>query len=280
MSFSSFVLPFLNIIEPISYEENKQKLISLIEAISPDIVLAESTEEMVQLEAFATELTYRDAKVNDRLRSVLPIFAKGANLDIACADYYGTTRLENESDEAFLERSQLSLEQSVTTGAYIPYIFHTRSVDARIVQVAPYRAEDGNITVVWHTLEEDDAELTLLQTAIEEKLNKEELRTLCATSQSVVLATKKTLNVSANLTLDSGLDREEMKNLAESTLREYVSNMKISEELYLSKINSLLHVNGVKKVNIAEPLFDVIVSKTEIATLSDVTLTTNEVQDA
>lgn len=280
MLFNNFELPFLNIIEPVSFEENKQKLIDLIKAISPDTILAESTAEMTLLEAFAYELTYRDTKFNDRLKSVLPIFAKDKNLDIACLNYYGTTRLENESDEAFLERSQLSLEQSVTTGAYIPYVYHTRSVDARIVQVAPYRAEDGNITVVWHTLETDEAELALLQTAIEEKLNKEELRTLCATSQAVVLAAKKTFSVSANLSIANGLDREQIKSLAETSLRKHVSSIKISEELYLSKIYSLLHVDGVKKVNITEPFADVIISKEEIATLANVNIATSEVIDA
>ena len=276
----TMTLPYLNIIEPVSFEANKQKIIDIILTIAPDAVLYESSDEMVQIEAFAYELTYRDNAFNDRLKSKMPTFAKGENLDIACADYYGTVRLEGETDEAFLERSRYSLGQSVTTGALIPYIFHTRSVDARITQVAPYRANDGNITIVWHTLEEDDTELTALQTAINDRLNADELRTLCATSQNVVQATKAFFSVDAHLEISAELDREEVKAAAEANLRMYCDDLRIAEDVALSKISSLLHVNGVKKVTISYLVDDVVTAKNSISVLDLVSLTTSEVQDA
>lgn len=270
----------LKIIELVSFEENKQKLLSLMQSISPEIVLYESSDEMVMLEAFAYELTYRDTAFNQRIKSILPIFAKGDNLDDACKTFYATTRLAGEDDNAFLQRSQYSMGQAVTTGAYLPYVFHTKSVDVRITQVLPYRKEDGNITVVWHTLEEDVQELALIQNAIEAKLNDEGLRTLCATSQDIVQATLYPVSIEAHLTIDVGLSQPQIIENAKNALNSYFDNIKISEDISLSKITSILHIDGVKKVSITSPNTDVIVPKTHIASLASAVMTASEFVDA
>jgi len=273
-------LDTLRIVEPLSYEQNKKLLLDLFAAISPDTVLYESSDEMVLLEAVAYAMTYKDEMLNARMRAILPTLAEGQNLDDSAKNFYGSTRLEGESDDAFLQRSFALLQQSVTTGSDESYIGHTKSVDVRIGDVFPYRSGPGEVTVVWHSYSETDvAELDTIQSNIEAVLFDTKRRPLCATSQRVVRATVVPFDVQVKLSIYSALQRESLVAKAESAIRAFYKQHPISREVNLSKITALAHLEGVDKVTVLNPSANVVIGKEEVAVLGTVTIETEEVQD-
>ena len=277
---TEYNLTDMHIIEPVSYEENKQKLIDLIQAIDPDIVLYKSSDEMVLLEAFAQEMTYADVRFNARMKAALPSYAKGEDLDTASLNFYGTKRLDGEDDARFFERSLESLQQSVTTGSDDSYIYHTKTVDPRITHVFPYRSGEGETTIVWHsTIEEDEDELALLQSAIEAKLFDTKLRTLCATRQSVVRAEVVYFDIALSLYIDSVFHQHTLTTDVERLLREYFDGYPIAKEVNLSKITSIAHLPGVEKVVVTAPTSDVIIGKEQIGVCRNISVSIEEIQD-
>jgi len=269
-------MELVNIIEPISYESYKQRLIDRIKAVSPDIILYESSDEMVMLEAFAYELVYRDAQINERIRQILPIYAKGVNLDIACQNYYGTTRLTDETDEAFLQRSIESMDAHNTAGASGSYIFYAKSVDSRVNQVQPYRSGDGEVTIVWNGGSLSVEEALTINGLISQKLNEPDIRPLCET-QIVKMATKIIVDVVATITIKDVALESEVRSLISSKFDEYFSLVKIGENVSLSKIISLLHVDGVSKVSC--PMTDIEINSESISLLGALNVTIEDSTD-
>lgn len=273
-------LPDLKVIEPVSYEQNKQRLLDLISSIAPDVVLYESSDEMVLLEAFAYEMTYADVRFNTRMKAALPSYAKGENLDAACMEFYGTTRLPGESDEVFLDRSLISLQQSVTTGSDNSYIYHTKSVDPRITHVYPYRSGDGETTIVWYAQhEKKQEELISLQEAIEQRLFDPALRTLCATRQRVVMAEEVSFDIEISLHVGSVFLQHTLASDVSERVRAYFETYAIAKEINLSKITSIAHIDGVEKVEILSPAADIVIGKEQIGVCNSVTVNVMEYQD-
>lgn len=276
----TIVLPELMVIEPVSYEANKQRLLDFMAVISPDVTLYESSDEMVMLEAFAYELTYGDERFNTRIRAVLPSYAKGDNLNNASLNFYGLTRLSGESDEAFYDRSLASLQQSVTTGSDDSYVAHTKGVDVRIGDVFPYRSGEGETSIVWHSyVETDEDELTQIQQRIEAVLFDTKLRSLCATSQTVVRAEVVYFDVTVTLVVSSVLKSNQLIADARVALQKHYKRYGISKEIHLSKITSLVHLDGVVDVLITLPAADVAIGKEQVAVLREINILTQEVQD-
>ena len=286
MQFNNITLPYLNIIEPISYEKRKQSLIALFKLVYPTAELFESTKEMTLVETFAYELTLRDAEFNDRLKSVLPIFAKGKNLDDANKNFYGTIRLKNETDEAFLERSQLSLQQSSTAGAEWSYIYHVKSVDSRIVDVLPYRVVAGKVNVTWYANETDPAELALLQEKIIQKLIAEKIKPLGDETHyvgdaelNVNRAVEVPFTVNAKIRIRLGVDGDTVKAEALKALNYFLLTLKIGQDVKKNKLVAVLDVEGVDEVIVASPTSNIAISKESIARLQSVNLTMETLYD-
>jgi len=263
----------LKIIEPLSYAANKQALITLIKSINPDTILYESTDEMVLLEAFAYEMTYRDEAFNARMRATLPSYAKGENLDTSSLNFYGLTRLVGESDEAFYSRSLASLQQSVTTGSDDSYIAHTKGVDVRITDVYPYRSGEGETTIVWHShVETIIDELTAIQSAIETVIFDTSIRSLCATRQTVKRAEVVYFDISLTLFVASVFAETNLISLATSSLRDFFARHPISAEVRLSKLMSIVHLSDVAYVEIASPATDLVIASEQVAVLRDINI--------
>jgi len=273
-NFNIYSLPELNIIEPLSFGEQKERLVNIRKETDPDFIAYESSREMLELEAFAYALNYQDAKFNQQFRNMLPLYAKGENLDDSCMNFYGTTRLEGENDEAFLERSLLSLQQSSTAGAEWSYIYHVKSVDSRIVDVLPWRPEAGEVNVTWFANEKDATELDLLEIKIIDKLTDIKIKPMGDQTHYVgdeVLRINRAIEVefslNATLRLKLGVDGDAVRAEALKRLNEFILTLKIGQDVKLSKLIALLDGDGVDEVIVTEPAANVAIDKNSIATL-------------
>ena len=278
-------LETLEVIQPINFEDSKTKLIELIKVISPDVELYESSDTMLLVESFLYDIMHRDEALNVRFRNALPIYATGTNLDDACLNWYGTTRLEGEDDKAFLERSLLSLQQSSTAGAEWTYIYHVKTVDARIVDVLPWRNAPGEVSITWYAVvdgntEEQNIAYAELQNDIVKKLIDKKLKPIGDKvyyvgdqNLHVNRAVQVPFTISATLHMLSGKDGNLAKETALKNINAWLLQLKIGQDIKPSKITSLLHVAGVDEVVMTNPAQALVIDKYSIASCTSVTLT-------
>jgi phage-related baseplate assembly protein len=297
-------LPFLNVIESVSYETYKQRLLDLFHQYADDSTLSEASDEIVLLEAFAYQLLFRDSAINSRISQILPTLADGANLDLSCQNFYGTERLLGESDADFLKRSLYSLQQSNTAGSSWSYLYHTLGVDEHIADVHAFRSSPGVVTIVFYAIYTDEylklllkinsdilgaeeireieqkrAELINdLKEKIENRLNDDKLRPLNEL-QIVKPALRKEYNIKAVLKIKAGVDGAVASNEAKNRVEKYAKELKIGNEVKQSKLIALLHTEGVGEVVMIEPLSNLVITNEEVAICKDIEITTEIEQD-
>ena len=297
MTTNIISLPDLNIIEPVSYTEYKQNFINKFKELTGR-TLIETEDEMLLLEAFAYELTYRDIAINQRVKSILPTHAKAENLDTACLNFYGTVRLEDESDEAFLLRSLYSLQQANTAGSEWSYYYHVTSIDKHVIDVFAYRSNPGEVTIVFFAfftdeeikelLEITDSELSdeqielinttrvellnNLQTAIKERLNEDKIRPLNEL-QIIKQATHIEYQIRATIKTKLSTNGDIAKEEALKNVDNFTKTLKIGDEIKTSKLISLLHVNGVGEVILQEPTQNIIIDNESVGICTEIIIT-------
>ncbi len=167
---------------------------------------------------------------------------------------------EVESDEAFRERYLLSLHSHTTAGSQKAYIFHAKSADSRIDDVAVFTSEHspGIVEVIIHS---DEGVDDLMLQRVREVLNSDNVRPL--TDKVLVRgAENKVINIEADIFL---FDLKDAANIAASYETLFKKRkFKIGEDLPLSEIIKNLHVGGVYKVVLKNPREDVLADKENI----------------
>ena len=298
MEINLITLPNLTVVSQLSYDEYKQKLMERITPLMPESVVYETSDESVLSEALAYVLTHMEAKVNARFKALMPIYAKGDDLDVACMNEYGTVRLDGENDEAFLQRSIYSLQQSNTAGSEWSYNYHTYNVDSHIVSVKAFRSNAGEVTIVFYAYFSDEEIKTLLnissdtptteeqtlmevtrtelittlKTAVKERLNESKIRPLNEL-QVVKSATAIEYSIEATLKTKLNIDGDIAKAEALKRVNSFVNTLKIGEEIKLSKLIFLLHAEGVGEVVLTSPTSNIIVNNESVAICTGVALT-------
>jgi phage-related baseplate assembly protein len=298
MEINLITLPNLTVITKLSYAEYKQKIMERITPLLDASVVYETSDESVLSEALAYVLTHEEAKLNERFKALMPIYAKGNDLDVACMNNYGTVRLNNESDDAFLKRSIYSLQQSNTAGSEWSYYYHTYNVDAHIVSVKAFRSNAGEVTVAFYALftqEELRAllnitnkalsteEKTLIEVtraelintvklAVKTRLNEDKIRPLNEL-QIIKNATIIPYTINATIRTKLNIDGEIAKNEALKRVESFVKTLTIGEEIKRSKLISLLHAEGVGEVLLNSPSSNIVVNNESVAVCTDVIIT-------
>ena len=297
MEINLTTLPNLSVITELSYDKYKQKLMERLTPLLPESVTYETSDESMLSEALAYVLTHEEAKLNERFKALMPIYAKGDDLDVACMNNYGTVRLEGESDDAFLKRSIYSLQQSNTAGSEWSYYYHTYSVNPHIASVKAFRSNAGEVTIVFYALFtqeelkallkiEDEvltdeqktlievlrAELTnTIKRAVKARLWNMKIRPL-GEDQIVKSATVIPYIIDATIKTKLNINGDIAKAEALKRVQTFVETLKIGEEIKTSKIIALLHAEGVGEVILNAPSSNIIVNNESVAVCSKVTL--------
>ena len=165
-----------------------------------------------------------------------------------------------ESDEEFKQRILLSMADKSTAGSEETYKSFTFNADERIEDVAVLNGGAGIVNVFYYS-EEADA---LMQSRIEEMLNKESVRPLSDNLQ-IALATVVPFNVVARLEI---LPHQETATIFSNALKNLTAKLeklkRIGTKITLSEINNFLTVDGVKEVVITSPTSNVEIANNEI----------------
>lgn len=250
-----------------SYESLVTENTALLKELIPNYQPLESDPYMLLVEAFSYRELHLRAEFNNRLASLLLVYATGNTLDAIAMSYYGVERLENEGDEAFKLRISGSLDSYSTAGSEESYEFHARSVSSIIDDVLVFSPEKGVVKVVLASFK-NEITPELIAT-VEEKLNAKKVRPI--TDQVLVnIATEKQIIIETNMMIFNIDDQDKIKA---KVIKNFSGQLNIGEDLTYSQMIKNCHVEGVYKVTLTSHDSDVICADTEIIKVSAINLT-------
>tara|TARA_R110000851_G_scaffold333531_1_gene514910 strand:+ start:82644 stop:83561 length:918 start_codon:yes stop_codon:yes gene_type:complete len=282
------LLPAPDALEVVDFEEiyaaRKQRLVDLFPVEVQQEVYETLALESEPISKLLQENAYREIvlrqRVNDCVRRVLLAFAKGADLDHLGAKYYvfrlvvqpaqpeasPPVPLIMEDDDAFLERIQDAYEGLSTAGPRGAYEFHTRSADGRVVDARAVSPEPCDVDVYVLSFEGDGTASPELLDIVDQALNDEDIRPLGdrVTVRSSVIVP---YQIIAKLHMKSpGPGKDLAIELARQQTTEYAQRRRRQGwSVWLSKLDSLMHVEGVERVEIIEPSADIVLLESQAA---------------
>jgi len=284
-------LPAPDIIEALDYEtilaERKATLVSLFPADKQEAVARTLALESEPLTKFLEENAYREVlwrqRVNEAARAVMLAYAIGTDLDVIGANF-NVSRLEivpanesaippvaavMESDSDFRLRIQQALEGMSVAGSIGAYEFHGLSADGRVADISVISPEPATVTVSVLSREGNGVAPDDLLTAVRNALNDEDVRPV-ADRLTVQSANIVDYHINATLYLYPGPESEPVRSAAEAKLQSYISAQhRLGRDIRKSAIYAALHVEGVQRVELAAPLDDIVLDKTQASNCTD-----------
>lgn len=248
--------PSPDVIETVAFEqilaEMQDELTRLFPAIAPTLALESAlANKLLQVASFR-EMLFR-ARVNDAARANLLAFANNADLDHLAA-FYDVVRLEGEDDEALRSRTILAIQARSPAGGVNWYKAAARRADVRIRDIAVYREEILPIVHVAVLSRENDGipDQEMLN-AVREIVTSDEVRPLNDTV-IVEAAVQNRTDVEANVWLLPSSPLADMAPLQDALRIAWETETGIGFDLVPSWIEARLHVSGVQRVEMVNPV--------------------------
>ncbi|CUU83026.1 baseplate assembly protein J [Campylobacter hyointestinalis] len=166
---------------------------------------------------------------------------------------------ERESDDRLRERAVLSLERFSTAGSAKAYIYQAMSANAKVEEVSVLNGGAGIVNVYLKTTNMSEE----TRQNVADHLNGEKVRPL---TDSVVVANANIINVEIKAELE--LTDMFLQDEIDRSIKASPSGLKIGEDLNLSYIYSVLHKNGVYRVNLQTPTADIKVGEDSFVRIS------------
>ncbi|WP_288428163.1 baseplate assembly protein [uncultured Pantoea sp.] len=280
-------LPAPNVVETLDYEtllaERKATLISLYpadEQASVARVLALESDPLVKL---LQENAYREVilrqRINEAAKAVMVAWANGSDLDqlganngvtrlvLTPADNTATPPVEAvmERNEDFRARIAAAFEGLSVAGPSGAYEFHARSADGRVADASAISPSPASVTITVLSREGNGAAGSDLLAIVNAALNDEDVRPVAdrVTVQSAQIVDYR---VDATLYLYPGPEAEPIRAAAEAKLKAFVNTQaRLGRDIRKSALYAALHVEGVQRVELAQPVADVVLDKTQAA---------------
>jgi phage-related baseplate assembly protein len=280
-------LPAPNIIEPLDYEqilaERKASLLTLVPEDRRDEVEAtmalESEPLTIQLQESAyRELTLRN-RVNDAGRAMMLAFARGADQD-QIGGNYNTERLVIteaddtanppvaevlEDDDAYQLRIQEAFDGLSVAGPGAAYEFLARSASGKVADARCVSPAPCEIVVYILSTEGDGTADQALLDIVDAALNPEEVRPL---GDYVLVRSAEIVHyeIDAVIAVSNGPESEIIKQAADKNVtKESKPKRALARSVFRSKLDAVLHVEGVRHVLIHQPAADIVLTKGQAA---------------
>lgn len=294
-------LPAPIVVEVLDYEdilaERKATLISLYPEEQREAVartLALESEPIVKL---LQENAYREVilrqRVNDAAKAVMLAYSTGEDLD-QLGENFNTPRLViapadestipptpaiMEADEDYRMRLQDAFEGMSTAGSAGSYRFHARSADGRVADVTAISPSPANVTVTVLSRDGDGTASPELLQVVRDALNDEDVRPV---ADRVIVQSAKIIRygIDATLFLYPGPEVAPILTEAKQRLQNYVLTMRrLGRSIRRSGIIAALTVEGVERVEVAQPVADIVLDKTQAGYCSGVNITPGRADD-
>ncbi|EBU0374964.1 baseplate assembly protein [Salmonella enterica] len=284
-------LPVPDVVEELDYEtiltERIATLISLYPEDQQEAVartLALESEPIVKL---LQENAYREViwrqRVNEAARAVMLAYAIDSDLDNIGANFsverlvvtpaddttIPPTPAEMELDADYRLRIQQAFEGMSVAGSTGAYEFHGRSADGRVADISVISPSPACVTISVLSRENNGAASDELLSIVRNALNGEDVRPVAdrVTVQSAQIVD---YQIRATLFIYPGPESEPIRAAAEAKLKAYASAQhRLGRDIRLSAIYAALHVEGVQRVELAAPVADIVLDKTQASFCTD-----------
>ncbi|HFK5610458.1 TPA: baseplate assembly protein [Enterobacter hormaechei subsp. steigerwaltii] len=229
------------------------------------------------------ESTYREVllrqRINEAAQAVMVAYALGGDLEQLAANYnvkrLTVTPADNdavppvaavmESDDALRLRVPAAFEGLSVAGPTAAYEFHARSADGRVADASATSPLPAEVVLTLLSREGDGTADSDLLAVVEKALNSESVRPV-ADRLKVRSAEIIPYSVDATIFLYPGPEAEPVMAAAKASLQKYIaSQTRLGRDIRRSALYAALHVEGVQRVELASPLNDVVLDKTQAA---------------
>ncbi len=229
------------------------------------------------------ESTYREVllrqRINEAAQAVMVAYALGGDLDQLAANYnvnrLTITPADNdsvppvaavmESDDALRLRVPAAFEGLSVAGPTAAYEFHARSADGRVADASATSPAPAEVVLTVLSREGNGTAENDLLAEVEKALNSESVRPV-ADRLTVRSAEIIPYRVEATIFLYPGPETEPVMAAAKASLQKYIaSQTRLGRDIRRSALYAALHVEGVQRVELASPLADVVLDKTQAA---------------
>lgn len=284
-------LPRPNVIEALDFEtlftERKERLISLYPEEEREAVrrtLAFESEPIVKIlqESAYREMLLRQ-RVNEAAQAVMVAYAIGNDLEqlgannntprltIVPADDEAIPPVEEvkESDADYRQRIPAAFEGMSVAGPTGAYEFHAQSADGKVADASAISPAPAEVTISVLSRDGDGTASPELLATVSAALNDEEVRPV-ADRLTVQSAQIVNYQIDATLYVYPGPAIEPIMADAELRLKSYINEQRrLGRDIRLSAIYAALHTQGVQRVELAAPLADVVLDRTQAANCTD-----------
>lgn len=278
-------LPAPTVVEELDYEtilaERKARLLDLVgesRRAEVEATLALESEPLTKLleENAYRELHWRQ-RVNEAARAVMLAFSNDEDLDHLAANFEVERLMIDpgdpdatppvpptyESNEDLRLRAQQAWEGLSVAGPRGAYVFHARSADGRVADATAISPAPAEALVTLLSTEGDGTADQELIDLVDAALSSEDIRPV-GDRLTVQSATIVDYSVDATLYVYPGPEQEPILAAAEAALARYIGQQRrLGRDIRRSALYAVLHVEGVQRVELAEPAADVVLDETQ-----------------
>lgn len=280
-------LPAPSIVENLDFEtileERKQALLALVREEERAEIEATLQIESEPLTKLLQENAYREIhwrqRVNEAAKAVMLAYSSNEDLDQLVANF-DVERLvidqgdpnatppvlpTYESDADLRLRAQQAWEGLSVAGPRGSYEYEALSADGRISDARATSPSPAYVVVTLLTNEGDGTASQAVIDQVEAALSDEDTRPI-GDRLTVQSATIVNYQIDATLYVYPGPEQEPILQAAQTALQTYIGTQRrIGRDIRISAIHAALHVEGVQRVELAQPLADVVLDVTEAA---------------
>lgn len=288
-------LPPPVVVEPLDFEtlfaQRKAAFIAMYpedeqEEIARTLELESEPITMLLEENCYRELLLRQ-RVNEAARAVMLAYSTDSDLDNLAVNFnVERLTIQEEDDsvtppiEAVMEsdpdlrtRTQQAFEGLSVAGPTAAYEFWGRSADGRVADISAVSPTPACVTISVLSREGDGTASDDLLSVVAAALNDEEVRPVAdrVTVQSAEIVP---YQIDATLYIYPGPEAEPVRQASEQQLQAYIAAQnRLGRDIRLSAIYAALHVEGVQRVELAQPVADIVLSDYQASRCTEYTIT-------
>ena len=288
-------LPPPVVVEPLDFEtlfnERKAAFIALYPADEQDVISRTLSLESEPITMLLEENCYRELllrqRVNEAARAVMVAYSVGSDLDQLAANF-NVERLTitpeddsvvppvpavMESDADLRVRTPQAFEGLSVAGPTAAYEFFGLSADGRVADVSAVSPSPACVTISVLSREGDGTASQELIDIVASALDGEEVRPV-ADRVTVQAAEIVPYEIDATLYIYPGPESEPIRQASEQKLQAYIADQRrLGRDIRLSAIYAALHVEGVQRVELAQPLADMVLNDNQASNCTGYTIT-------
>ncbi|HFD4470448.1 TPA: baseplate assembly protein [Citrobacter freundii] len=288
-------LPPPVVVEPLDFEmlfaQRKAAFIAMYpedeqEEIARTLELESEPITMLLEENCYRELLLRQ-RVNEAARAVMLAYSTDSDLDNLAVNFnVERLTIQEEDDsvtppiEAVMEsdadlrtRTQQAFEGLSVAGPTAAYEFWGRSADGRVADISAVSPTPACVIISVLSREGDGTASDDLLSVVAAALNDEEVRPVAdrVTVQSAEIVP---YQIDATLYIYPGPEAEPVRQASEQQLQAYIAAQnRLGRDIRLSAIYAALHVEGVQRVELAQPVADIVLSDYQASHCTEYTIT-------